>query len=456
LSSESIQDERVRALNDAPQRRGRYVLYWMQAAQREAYNHALEYAVGEANRLRQPVAAVFGLTPDYPEANERHYAFMLEGLAETRAALADRGIQLAVLVDSPERAAAALAGDASLLVVDVGYTRHQVAWRARAAEAAGCRTVQVETDVVVPVETVSDKPEYAAATIRAKIHRHLKRFLVPLRRRPVRRDSLGLRLGGTDLSDVGAVLARLPIDRKVGRVTGCPAGTAAAERRLDDFIGEKLADYPDARARPELDVQSHMSPYLHFGQISPLRIALKVRAARAPRKAREAYLEQLIVRRELSANFVYYEDRYDEFACLPDWARNTLAVHRKDRRDPLYALDDLEGAATHDRYWNAAQREMTETGSMHNTMRMYWGKKILQWCLSPQVAFRVALELNNRYELDGRGPNAFAGVAWCFGKHDRPWPERDIFGKVRYMNAAGLERKYDMGAYLRRVDALTE
>jgi deoxyribodipyrimidine photo-lyase len=153
-------------------------------------------------------------------------------------------------------------------------------------------------------------------------------------------------------------------------------------------------------------------------------------------------------------NFVHYNPRYDTPEALPDWARKTLREHGKDRREYLYSLPDLEGARTHDPYWNAAQDEMVATGRMHNYMRMYWGKKILEWSATPDEAFRTALYLNNKYELDGRDPNGFAGVAWCFGKHDRPWSERKIFGKVRYMNAAGLERKFDMGAYVRKVNAL--
>jgi len=200
---------------------------------------------------------------------------------------------------------------------------------------------------------------------------------------------------------------------------------------------------------------SHMSPYLHFGQISPLYIALQARRAReAPVEAREAFLEELIVRRELSMNFVYRNPKYDRYAALPAWARRSLARHARDARPYRYGPKRLENARTHDPFWNAAQREMTITGKMHNTMRMYWGKKIIEWSASPEEAFRRALYLNNKYELDGRDPNSFAGVAWCFGKHDRPWTERPVFGYVRYMNDRGLRRKYDMDAYLRKIASL--
>jgi deoxyribodipyrimidine photo-lyase len=200
-----------------------------------------------------------------------------------------------------------------------------------------------------------------------------------------------------------------------------------------------------------------MSPYLHFGQVSPIQIALKVRQASGkPKAAKEAYLEELIVRRELSMNFVHFNAHYDSYEALPEWAKKTLETHKKDRREYLYSPNELEHAQTHDSYWNAAQKEMVATGKMHNYMRMYWGKKILEWSPTPEEAFGIALNLNNKYEMDGRDPNAFAGVAWCFGKHDRPWPERPIFGKVRYMNDRGLRRKFDIEGYVRRVESLPQ
>jgi deoxyribodipyrimidine photo-lyase len=196
-----------------------------------------------------------------------------------------------------------------------------------------------------------------------------------------------------------------------------------------------------------------MSPYLHFGQISPLYIALQVQEAiRVSAKTREAYLEELIVRRELAMNFAYYNPAYDSFQAIPDWAKRTLKAHQRDKREYVYSQDELEEAKTHDPYWNAAQKEMVVTGKMHNYMRMYWGKKILEWCSDPEEAFRIAVYLNNKYELDGRDPNSFAGVAWCFGKHDRPWGERPVFGKVRYMSLGGMETKTDAAGYVDRVN----
>ncbi len=191
-----------------------------------------------------------------------------------------------------------------------------------------------------------------------------------------------------------------------------------------------------------------MSPYLHFGQISPLYVAIQISQHRSPGK--EAFLEELIVRRELSMNFVHYNQNYDSFTGIPDWAKHTLDEHRQDPRKYMYSLEQLEQAQTHDPYWNAAQREMVITGKMHGYMRMYWGKKILEWTTKPEEAFSIALYLNNKYELDGRDPNSFTGVAWCLGKHDRPWGRRPIFGNIRYMSAEGLKRKFNANKYAQK------
>jgi deoxyribodipyrimidine photo-lyase len=450
-----IQPERVKRLNDGWPRESNFVLYWMQASQRAEWNHALEYAIREANRLGLPVVALFGLTDTYPEANLRHYAFMLEGLKETQAALRQRGIQLVARHQSPEEAAVAMAEEAALLVTDRGYTRIQKQWRQHVARHAPCPVVQVESDVIIPVETASDKEEYAAATIRPKLHRQLDAFLQPMAETPVKRDSLGLRLDGFDLSNVDATLAGLDVDRSVPRQGHYLGGTAQAKKWLDRFIADKLNAYADNRGDPSLGIESHLSPYLHFGQVSPLYIALRVLDARDKRQeAKDAFLEELIVRRELSMNFVHYSPHYNNFRCLPAWARATLAKHAKDKREYTYSRKQLEACRTHDPYWNAAMREMVVTGKMHNYMRMYWGKKILEWNRSPEAAFRTALALNNKWFLDGRDPNSYAGVAWCFGKHDRPWGERPIFGTVRYMNAAGLRRKFDMETYVRQMERL--
>ena len=232
------------------------------------------------------------------------------------------------------------------------------------------------------------------------------------------------------------------------------AGTSEAKRRFAEFLKNRLARYDQNSNQPQTDDISHMSPYLHFGQISPLYLALEISKAGGPQSAKDAFLEELVVRRELAANFVHYVPDYDRYDCAPGWARKSLADHRRDRRPYVYSVAQLENAQTHDPYWNAAMREMACTGFMHNYMRMYWGKKILEWSPTPEEGFATTLALNNRYFIDGRDPNSYAGVAWIYGVHDRAWPERAIYGKVRTMNASGLERKCDIRAYVLKVDAL--
>ncbi|MFH1738590.1 MAG: deoxyribodipyrimidine photo-lyase [bacterium] len=452
-----IEPERIQLLNKKSARDGDYVLYWMQASQRGEHNHALEYAIQQANQRNQPLVVVFGLTDNFPEANLRHYAFMLEGLRETQDALRKRGIQLAIRRDSPERAAVEFSEAASLLVTDRGYLRIQRDWRKTVARKARCPVVQVESDIVVPVEIASLKEEYAAATIRPKILKHLNHYLAPVKKTKLKHGSLAMQFDGMNLQDIDAVLAQLDIDTSVPRQGFYLGGTSQARKWLDRFVRTKLDDYADSRNDPSLEIQSNLSPYLHFGQISPVYIAMRVHTASGKnRKAKEAFLEELIVRRELSINFVLYNPYYDSYHATPEWAKETLRTHQKDHRNDIYALKDLENTNTHDPYWNAAMHEMLVTGKMANYMRMYWAKKILEWSPTPQKAFAHVLYLNNKYFLDGRDPNSFAGVAWCFGKHDRPWGERPIFGKVRYMNEGGLRRKFDIDTYVRKIQRLIE
>ena len=452
-----IHPERIRTLNTRAGRAGRYVLYWMQASQRAGCNHALEFAIRRANEMNLPVVAAFGLTADYPEANERHFAFMLEGLAGTARELANRGIALIVQGGRPPSVAARLAADAALVVADRGYLRHQRQWRRELARKAKCPVIRVESDVVVPAETAADKDLYAVRSLRSRVTELWDRFLVPLSETIPRRDSLGLKLESMDVSDVNAVLTGLKIDRSVGRVRHYVGGASRARALLGEFLHNRLGKYDRLRNDPAEDVQSNMSPYLHFGQISPLEIALAVRAARGVKRAnKNAYLDQLLVWRELGINHVLYSRGYDSYTGLPAWARATLRRHQSDRRPYVYTRRQLEEADTHDPYWNAAMREMVVTGKMHGYMRMYWGKKIIEWTRSPRTAFRVTLALNNRYFLDGRDPLSYSNVAWCFGQHDRPWASRAVFGNVRYMAASGLERKFDIDRYVRRCEELAD
>lgn len=445
-----IQEQRIQFLNDAGPRKGDYVLYWMQQSQRAESNHALEYAIERGNGLGLPVVVFFGITGSFPEANARHIAFMLQGLSGTGRDLARRGLLFVPRLVSPERGAVELAKRAALAVTDRGYLRIQREWRAAAAGTMTCPLVQVESDVVVPVETASPKEEYSAGTLRPKITRLLYAYLAPLRKRRVMVPSIGMDIRCENIEDIEAVIRRLHADRSVGQVGSIRGGTDAARALLGNFIATRLDLFGDLRNDPGKECLSGMGPYLHFGQISPIQVALAVLDSGSPAAGR--YIEELVVRRELAINFAFYNRAYDRYECLPEWAQATLRKHARDRRDHVYSRDALEQGTTHDRYWNAAQRELVIDGKMHGYMRMYWGKKILEWSRDPEEAYATALYLNNKYSIDGRDPNGFAGVAWCFGKHDRAWPERLVFGKVRYMNDRGLERKFDMDEYCSRVE----
>jgi len=440
-----IQKERIKTLNNNPAVSGKYVIYWMQASQRTECNHALQYAIKEANEKNIPIIVYFGLTDSYPEANRRHYYFMVEGLKEVAESLSGQGIKMVIEHKSPDEGITLFAKQASMVICDRGYLKIQRRWRDYVAKNIKCPLIQVEADIVVPVEEASLKEEYSAATFRPKIIKQLPKYLKKLDEQKPKIDSTEYDYPSIHISSIENTLADLKIDETVPEVVVLKGGTSHAKQHLQQFIDHKLPTYSKCHNDPNANCLSNMSPYLHFGQISPLYIALQVLNKST---LSESYLEELIVRRELSINYAFYNEHYDSFIGLPKWAKNSLYKHKKNPREYIYTLDDFEKAGTHDPYWNAAQIEMLKTGKMHGYMRMYWGKKILEWSTTPEEAFSTAICLNNKYELDGRDANGYTGVAWCFGKHDRPWAERFVFGNIRYMNANGLKRKFDTDTYV--------
>ncbi len=458
MATREIQEERIRPLNEKEVRGGGYVLYWLQQAQRAEYNHALEYAVQKANELRQPLLVVFGLMDDYPSANQRHYAFMLEGLRDVGETLRERGIRFVVGRGAPDDVALRFGENASMIVSDGAYLRPEWSWRQRVAEEASCYVVRVESNVVVPIELASGKRETAARTLRPKIRRYLDEFLVELQPTKIEKGSLDLEVeDGVDLSDIDAVLSGMDIDKSVEPLRHLyTGGLTAAKEKLEEFIENRLDEYAEHRNQPHTNHVSHMSKYLHYGHISPVYLALRIREASAPQDNIDTYLEELIVRRELTINFCFYTPDYDSFSCIPDWAKKTLEEHQGDQREHVYSREDLEGANTHDPYWNAAMTEAIHTGYVHNYMRMYWGKKILEWSPSPQEAHETTMYLMDKYFLDGRDANTYANIAWVYGQHDRGFAERPVYGKVRYMSAGGLERKAKPKKYVEKVERLVE
>ncbi|NCN04189.1 MAG: deoxyribodipyrimidine photolyase [Spirochaetales bacterium] len=462
-------EERIRVVAELPRRdKGEYVLYWMQAAQRIRHNYALGYAISQANDLRKPLRVIFVLTA-YPEANIRHYWFMIQGLSEVGTELKELGIDFQVFHGSPPEVVERFSKKAVLVVSEKAYLRTPRDWRRTLANTITCQYIEVETETVVPIETTSIKEEYAAATIRKKITSRWQNYLQPYFL-PEYLAGTGkadwtdgeIRLASFSSSDLLSTYLNLSPSPKISPTFA--GGYSHAIGHLRHFFSQGLKDFADRRSDPSLEIQSNLSPYLHFGQISSSEAALlalefwkeqtgveynilATSTEARPDHPLYAFLEELIVRRELAFNFCYYNPNYDNYTCLPDWAKKTLANHSTDERSPLYTLEDLEQGKTYDPYWNACMKEGLITGKMAGYMRMYWAKKILEWSPKPEVAYSRILYLNNKYFLDGRDPNSYAGVAWCFGKHDRPWTERAIFGSVRYMNDKGLERKFKIKDY---------
>lgn len=433
-----IQAERISFFNDhAPLPEGKRMIYWMQQAQRTIDNHALELACYLSAAMNLPLSVVFVLTP-YPEARRRHYHFMLEGLQDAADALHKRHIPFLCKIGTPVDVLAEEAVSCALLVTDCGYNTIQRQWRSDVAKILPCPLIQVETDAVIPVHTASEKCEYAARTLRPKITRLLPDYLVPM---PCHVPIETTNQPAVKL-DINALLQTMDITDEIPVSSVFRGGQTEAMRRLHEFVLHRLPHYADKSNDPARRMSSELSSYLHFGQISPLTIALNIQQATADSTNKDAYLEELIVRRELAFNQALFNPASHEYHGIPSWAQTTLDTHRHDPRDYLYSRDEWEQAATHDPYWNAAQNQLRQEGIIHNYMRMYWGKKLIEWSASPEEAFETAVYLNNTYALDGRDPNSWTGISWCFGTHDRPWTQRPVFGTVRYMNANGLKRKF--------------
>ncbi|MBN1785889.1 MAG: deoxyribodipyrimidine photo-lyase [Candidatus Methanofastidiosa archaeon] len=445
-----IERERITLSNEERADMGDYVMYWMQSSQRVACNHALGYAIEASNEMGLPLLVFFNIANDYPNASYRHYLFMIEGLREIEGELEGKGIKLVILKGRPEHDIVKYTKEASLLVTDVGYTKTIKSWKESVITAAECPVASVESNIVVPVEVASSKEEYSAATIRPKIKANSMMYLNIPEMGDIQKESKGYDFDTIDVEDPEKVISELGIPKDENYIKVFAGGRSQCLMHLDEFLKRRIEFYGEFRNDPTRDCLSNMGPYLHFGQISPIEVAMRVIESRSG--SVENYLDELIVRRELAINFTHFNNDYDDYSCLPEWAKETLGTHSKDTREYVYDYDDLKAAVTHDVYWNAAQREMALTGKMHGYMRMYWGKKILEWSESPKEAFQTAIRMNDEFEIDGRDPNGYAGVAWCFGKHDRPWKERGIFGKVRYMNANGLKRKFDVDKYVKKVE----
>ncbi len=446
----AVNPKRIRILGDAPIGKGP-VIYWMSRDQRVNDNWALLYAQELANRNEAALATIFCLTPDFLQSCSRQYHFMIEGLREVERNLRKLNIGFFLAFGDPKREVPAFLEEsgAGALVSDFSPLKISRGWKREVADQIGIQFYEVDAHNIIPCFYASQSREWAAYSFRPKVHRLLNEFLEQFP--AVERHLIKWQEGGENDWEKAEKSIRA---EAVPDVKWIEPGEAAARAQLSDFLSHRLHRYDSDRNDPTLDGQSNLSPYLHFGQISAQRAAIQALAGTADTTS---FLEELVVRRELAENFCYYNPNYDSVAGFPDWAKETLRSHERDRREYLYSILELEAARTHDDLWNAAQKEMQCLGKMHGYLRMYWAKKILEWTKSPADAMRIAIYLNDRYELDGRDPNGYTGIAWSIGGvHDRAWKEREIFGKVRYMSYNGARAKFDVKAYINKVESLCE
>jgi deoxyribodipyrimidine photo-lyase len=441
-----INEKRIRLLQTGSETTGP-VIYWMSRDQRVHDNWALLFAQQLAIEKKLPLAVIFNLVPDFIEATIRQYGFMLKGLKELQDELESFNIPFFLTAGKPEEEIPKFIKKfkASILISDFDPLRIKRIWKSDVAKKIQIPFYEVDSHNIVPCLHVSDKLEFAAYTIRPKINKALIEFMdefPPFK--IMKKNELA-----SDKIDWEKIYKSLNIDFTVKEVDWIKPGEKTASKCLNYFLENKFEDYHQLRNDPTKDAQSNLSPYLHFGQISAQRIALVTQKFSGNKESEKSFLEELIVRRELSDNFCYFNPNYDSFAGFHDWAKTSLNEHRKDEKEFIYSLEEFEHAKTQEDLWNAAQTELLRTGKIHGYMRMYWAKKILEWSKSPEEALKIAIYLNDKYELDGRDPNGYTGCAWAIGGvHDRPWFERPVYGKIRYMNRNGAKNKYDINAYI--------
>lgn len=448
-----IDNRRVKILKESESRRGPVVL-WMSRDQRMNDNWAVLFAQELAIKQQSPLAVLFCLVPRFLNATIRQYSFMTKGLQELEKNLKKKDIPFFLLTGFPDTEIPKFVNKYKIgtIVTDFSPLHINREWKESVIKNIDVPFYEVDAHNIVPCWTASSKQEYSARTLRPKLHRLLPEFLndyPSVKKHPYRWKEKN------SIIDWGKSLKTLDVDHTIQEVEWIRPGEKTAYRTMQKFFKNKLSLYDTQRNDPLVEGQSNLSPYLHFGQISPQRIAFEVSKISTEKKSKDAFLEELIVRRELSDNFCFYNANYDNVEGFPIWAKKTLNEHRHDKRKYLYTLEQFENALTHDVLWNAAQMEMVKKGKMHGYMRMYWAKKILEWTESPEQAMKIAIYLNDRYELDGRDPNGYTGIAWSIGGvHDRAWNNRPIFGKIRFMSYNGCKSKFDINKYIKYVQSL--
>jgi deoxyribodipyrimidine photo-lyase len=441
-----INEKRIRLLQKGDETNGP-IVYWMSRDQRIYDNWALVYSQKLAIEKNKPIAVIFNLVPNFLEATKRQYGFMLKGLKEVESDLNKYNIPFFILSGIPEEEIPQFLTriNASILISDFDPLKIKRTWKREVSKKISIPFYEVDAHNIVPCLYVSDKAEFAAYTIRPKIQKALIQFLdeFPALKKMKTSEISSNKIDWIKLEKL------LKINYDVKEVEWIKPGEMAALKTLDNFIQNKFENYDELRNDPTKEGQSNLSPYLHFGQISAQRVALEIQRLSGNKNSEKAFLEELIIRKELSDNYCYFNKNYDSYNGFHDWAKSSLNEHRKDEREFIYTIEKFENAKTHEDLWNAAQLEMVTTGKMHSYMRMYWAKKILEWTKSPEDALQIAIYLNDKYEIDGRDPNGYTGIAWSIGGvHDRPWFERPVYGKIRYMNRNGAEKKFDITSYI--------
>lgn len=452
-----VNDPRLRVWNDKPVLTGDYVVYWCQANRRAVDNVALEYAIKRANELSIPCVVYEAVRPDYPHASDRFHTFLLECGRDNARVLAERGVAHGFFLPrtaEEARGVAAKLFERAALIVSDDHPSFIFPWQNQAgARHAPCAFLTVDDAAIAPLALIPAH-ESQARTIRPKLLALLDEWLAPVRPiEPKVRGGIEWPFDPVDFTreKIPALIRRCAIDHDIGPIEDRPGGSRAAWARLSNFLARGAREYDEGRDDATSDGTSGLSPYLHFGAISARTCALAARDATLPKPALDAFIEQLVVRRGLAFNHAIRDPRHATFEAVPLWARDTLAEHAKDRRPGAKPPAVLERAKSEDEVWNAAQRELVLRGRIHNVMRMFWGKRIVTLVKRPRDAFDFAVRMMDRYALDGRDPNTYAGVGWCFGLHDRPFPERAIFGTVRPMGLGALKKRFDVKAYVASV-----
>jgi deoxyribodipyrimidine photo-lyase len=443
---------RIRKRNDDAYAGGA-VLYWMQRDERVHDNWALLYAQEQALIHKVPLYVVFNFVPVYNSATAPLFLFLLQGLQVVEKKLQKFDIPFVMTEGNPEVTIPEFVKkhDVGLVVSDFNPLTLPERWKVGVAKNITCSFEEVDAHNIVPCWIASPKEEFAAHTFRPKIRALYREFATVF-------PSLKKHTHASTFQSNNAwekILAPYQTTDTLSNYAWLTPGEDEAKKTLAKFLTQGLHGYDVKRNDPNEDAQSNLSPYLHFGHIGAQTIALSVEKSDATGDDKRAFLEELVVRKELSDNFCFYQKQYQSFDALRDWGKKTLDEHRKDVREFVYTKKEFEDAVTHDPLWNAAQMEMIKKGKMHGYMRMYWAKKILEWTKTPEDAIAIAVYLNDTYSLDGRDPNGYVGILWSIGGiHDRAWFERPVYGKIRYMNDNGCKRKFDVPAYIAYVAAL--